>query len=599
MKKIIFFVALFAVSTLLMAQTPMSGTYTVGTAAGSNYSSLSAAVAALNTNGVGGNVILEITSDITEPANIGLGVNTGAYSITIRPDQDADRTITFTKATDNTSATGHFIIGLTTTGLGVAWNTANVIPTNNVTIDGFAEGGSTRRLTFTNSGANYGSRVISVVGGCANTTIKNCNIINTSTGSSPVALTGIVLTISAGNETFPTNLTVDNDNVSCMSSTTGMGIRLTTSIFSGQTASTTAHITGFVLKNSIISAQRRVVEINLAIGGDIHNNTFIFDEKASPGSVTYGVCTNPAGTTAVSGTFNIYGNNFTKSVTTETAATTAGGHRVLHLSSGATYNVYNNFFAGLDKTNPPAGTNAINLTYIFFGGAGSIYNNTFYMPALTNASAGTGYYSAIQLSYANPNIENNIFINDEPLHPNAYFVNSVTTGISDYNVYYMRTANPSPKFTSATASFTAYQTANSTKDLHSVYKDVTFVDQSIGDLRLSGASVADQELGMPLLPQVTTDMFGTTRASTTFAGAYEANNLTLLTNVVTPEGNGIKISSTTTGVVAQFDGKATIELYTVNGILIEKTQAYQSYSHDLNKGIYILRVNGKAVKFVH
>ncbi|MBK7501143.1 MAG: hypothetical protein IPI19_19255 [Ignavibacteriales bacterium] len=68
---------------------------------------------------------------------------------------------------------------------------------------------------------------------------------------------------------------------------------------------------------------------------------------------------------------------------------------MISLSSGATYNVYNNMFSGMDKT---AASTALNLTYLFYSGvAGKIYNNTFYMPALTNATS-TGYYSCINIS---------------------------------------------------------------------------------------------------------------------------------------------------------------------------------------------------------
>lgn len=147
MRKITLLTAALAISLVAMAQA-MSGTYKVGTTEVSpNFTSLSAAVAALNTNGVSGDVILEITSDITESANIGLGVNTNGFGITIRPDADADRTITFTKLTDNTSPSGHFVIGYT--DLTKAWSDANTIATNNVTIDGYAVGGTTRRLKFT------------------------------------------------------------------------------------------------------------------------------------------------------------------------------------------------------------------------------------------------------------------------------------------------------------------------------------------------------------------------------------------------------------------------------------------------------------------
>jgi hypothetical protein len=41
-----------------------------------------------------------------------------------------------------------------------------------------------------------------------------------------------------------------------------------------------------------------------------------------------------------------------------------------------------------------------------------------------------------------------------------------------------------------------------------------------------------------------------------------------------------------------------IELYSINGILIEKTIADGSYSRNINNGMYIIRVNGKAMKFI-
>ena len=69
-------------------------------------------------------------------------------------------------------------------------------------------------------------------------------------------------------------------------------------------------------------------------------------------------------------------------------------------------------------------------------------------------------------------------------------------------------------------------------------------------------------------------------------------------NIVIPKEDAIQVYSTETGIIAQFEGKAVVELYTLNGVLIEKTQVYQSYSRNLDKGVYILRVNGQAKKFV-
>ena len=70
------------------------------------------------------------------------------------------------------------------------------------------------------------------------------------------------------------------------------------------------------------------------------------------------------------------------------------------------------------------------------------------------------------------------------------------------------------------------------------------------------------------------------------------------TNVITPKTDAITVTATTTGVAAQFEGKAAIELYAINGILLDKTQADQTYSRDLDRGVYILRINGRATKFV-
>jgi len=70
-------------------------------------------------------------------------------------------------------------------------------------------------------------------------------------------------------------------------------------------------------------------------------------------------------------------------------------------------------------------------------------------------------------------------------------------------------------------------------------------------------------------------------------------------SVITPKANAVIVyRNAEKGVVVLFNGRAVVELYTVTGILIEKTQAYQSYSRELDKGVYILRVNGRTVKFV-
>jgi len=79
---------------------------------------------------------------------------------------------------------------------------------------------------------------------------------------------------------------------------------------------------------------------------------------------------------------------------------------------------------------------------------------------------------------------------------------------------------------------------------------------------------------------------------------HHSNSGTCTTDNLITQEEDILIYNTKTGVDVQFPGEAVIELYATNGVLIDKAQAYQSYSHNLDKGVYIIRVNGRARKFV-
>ncbi len=530
--------ATFAITTVAMA-TAMSGTYKVGTTELSpNYTSLSAAVTDINTNGVGGDIILEITSDITEAANIGLAVNTNGFGITIRPDADADRTITFTKTTDNTSPSGHFVIGYT--GLTSAWADANIISTNKVTIDGYAVGGTTRRLKFTTASASIsGSKLTVIVGACENTVIKNCIYESKSTGTSAQCI-GMVTRKGAAVEVGPIGVTIDNNIITSIASVSGQGINTTSS-----GTLTTVKTSGLVVKNNIITAQGRCGWFYYINGGDFYNNEFHLTQLGSANTVNYGLWTS----TGAAGTFNIYNNKFVETTTMEATATGALGMRTMSLAAG-TYNIYNNIFSGIDKKTVTAAT--VNLTYIFFGGTtGFISNNTFYMPALT-ANTTPGYYQAITLSFANPDIKNNIFISNEDAVANAFF-GSMTTGTSDYNIFYNKAGNTKSLFVSLTtnSTFAAYQTAYPTKDRNSKNVDVNFV--STTDFNLTGASLNNANLAVPRLSGIAKDINGVDRASVTNAGAYEASNLTAVAKqftVTVPNGTAHVY------VAGDFTGKA-------------------------------------------
>ena len=515
----------FLATTMLSFGADMSGTYTVGT--GGTYATLGAAVADLNAATITGNVLLEIVSDITEATNIGLGVDTKGYSITIRPNADAPRTITFNQLTDNSSPTGHFVIGYPTAGLTVAWSDANTIATNNVTIDGYAVGGSTRQLTFTNTNASHtGARMIVVVGACENTVIKNCIINNLTTSTSSPFCVGAVVRKGTAIEVAPKNLTIENNVLTALGNNVAMGVRITNS---GTIAA--ARLTGLVFKNNIVTSKRRLFEINYTTGGEISGNTFETQQTGVPGTVSYGLWT----ATGVDGTINIYNNKFVKAFTEETGAY---GHRVVSLSSGATYNIYNNTFSGLDKTKPS--TAALNLVYLFYSGvAGKIYHNTFYINALTDPTQTGGYYRAINLSGNTAEIKNNIFISDEAVHTNTSFIGSVPSPASDYNLFYLRQPHTGATVVSTFTSLLDYQTANPTKDKNSKSVNVTFTDVATGNLHLSAPSVGDVNLAAPLLGSVPSDIDGTVRTALTYMGAHQSSDMTAIAKqftVTVPNG---------------------------------------------------------------
>ena len=59
---------------------------------------------------------------------------------------------------------------------------------------------------------------------------------------------------------------------------------------------------------------------------------------------------------------------------------------------------------------------------------------------------------------------------------------------------------------------------------------------------------------------------------------------------------GVQISKN--GIFIPTNGTSSIELYTLNGTLIDKTITNNSYSRTLSNGAYIVKINGKATKFV-
>jgi hypothetical protein len=59
-----------------------------------------------------------------------------------------------------------------------------------------------------------------------------------------------------------------------------------------------------------------------------------------------------------------------------------------------------------------------------------------------------------------------------------------------------------------------------------------------------------------------------------------------------------RILRTYDGVQIELEGTSTVEIYTTSGMLIEKVRTSGTYTKELNSGVYIIRIDGQATKFM-
>ncbi len=503
MKKILLLVSILLIVGLASAQ--MSGTYKVGTGEVSpNFALLSQAVAAINAGPITGDVVLEITSDINETVNIGL-INNTDYSITIRPNADENRTITFNKTTDNAGPSGAFCMGI---GMGLGWT--DLVPTKNITIDGYAVGGSTKRLKIATAITHHGGNgPILLMDDCSNIQIKNC-IIHHLGATTSASNYGIYLRVNTlyGTKKMPSNVLIENNTITVTQNTASQGI----GIFAGTGSTGITNGSGIIVKNNIISARTRGVFLFYTHNIDIIGNEFRIAQTAA--SVLSSAIMGNSGQT---GDINVFNNKF---IELKTANSTDGafGMRAIIASGGGTWNIQNNTFTGFDKT--VAGGTTM-LQAIRCGSTCKISHNTFFLNTLTNKPVyvatptdAQGSYCAINIAAGNPEIRNNIFISNEDGVSNFAIRGTVAANTSDYNIYYSRAGEINARVNSVYPNYTEYVTTGGV-DANSKIVDVNFVNTASGDLMITGASIGNVDLRVPRLSAVLTDIRGVVRKKLT------------------------------------------------------------------------------------
>lgn len=297
-----------------------------------------------------GNVNAEIISNTTEPVNSMIILNTGGFSLTIKPAPSVTPTITFARAEDQQGFTGNLMIGTNNVGAN-----AVLAATDNIIIDGSnTVAGTTRDLTFSTSAAYSSSVPIHVNGDADNVTIKNCIVNNfgTATGTNTSALRFTSVQYAAGATDFtgagyavagtytPDNWIVDNNELNVILAQQGHGVNSTTT----GTIPAGTFQTNFQITNNDISASIRGIFLNNGLLGSTINNNRIFVPHAAGGNLdTWGIFLNNANGPTAGGTATI-SNNYID--VTNNSASTLGAHGIALLSAGAgldrVYNVTNN-----------------------------------------------------------------------------------------------------------------------------------------------------------------------------------------------------------------------------------------------------------------
>lgn len=549
MKYILSVCVLMSLSAFARAQSPL--VFSIGTnhvpGEVAHYASLKAACDSLNDSSgvITSDHLYYITSSLTEPTNVNIGLNTNGHTITFRPYTGTTDTITFTQTADNSGLSGQWVIGVKnlTTGSGGNYGLTENDSTDNIVIDGSnTVGGTTRDLSLFNvAGTSLYDYTVRVFGNCDNITIKNLNITLVNNSASSSSSYGFAVTArhsNAAGETnvdyVPHNITLDNCNISNTTNTYGQGIYVSPS-------GAIAHFPyNIVFSNNKITATTRGVFLYDAGNTDIYGNDISLVQP-SAGFLSEGIFAWIIGSSSY--VTNIYDNNISLLQTGNTTAQASlGGYGLagIWITSAGVYNIYNNTISNFVLPSLAQGTYAgIGLQTAAAGVTANVYYNSIYM-ANTN-TAGTIVQAPFIMDLTGTggqiaDVKDNIFASNVTKYATYdMYVTSGNTGTlnSDYNL--LDAQNDSAKVGSyagtVCATLSDWQTASS-KDSHSVSGPAQFVSPTDLHINLSALPVsAANNAGTPI-SGITTDADGNARNAThPDIGAYE----------FTPSASGISV----------------------------------------------------------
>jgi hypothetical protein len=391
----------------------LSGVKTVGTAATADYPTLTAAVAAVNSNELSGALTLRLL-DATYP--------TETYPITINPNPGSSsvNNITINSALADQSGSSFTAPASTTTPL-------LIVDADHVTVTGEGTGSPTSRgLSFTNNGTATSSGVVFVSGN--NVLLSHLNLKAASSATAyGVAFNG----------------------------TASSRIRRSAISRTATAIQTQANCTIFLANNNLIGSTVAADKVGASgivvlatTSFEVFNNTIAGITRASGGAVA-GIV---VGTTSSNG---IIAAN-TISDITQTAATTTNAYGAYGIRLSATGNtadvrVVNNLISGIQGTGEDDYTFTPHGIYISSGGGYKLYYNSIWLTGnLPNGTTPITAAVALNTGVTNVELLNNILANEQ--------TTTATTG----KTYALYSASATSPFTTINNNAYSVVGANST-----------------------------------------------------------------------------------------------------------------------------------------
>lgn len=475
----------------------LKGAYKIGGDA-ADYAKLSDAIAAIEANGMSGDVDLLICADLAEDVNIGV-TNNSEYTLTIRPDKAEKRTITYGDQADNDGPSGHILVGAL---MAKAFNTT--LATKNVWFDGSVDGEG--QYLEIRAGA-VGGRAIVFYGDVTNSGIRNCRIINPRATATNYA---VEIRTEKNTDKRPVGIVVENNYIEDIGSANTQAIQ-----FNGaQSATADGKPKDVVIRNNEIVANLRGIFFNGAENAVIEGNTFRL-ANASPGYLAHGIMGN-----AQKGTIIVRGNKFLELGTMNASAGEYGICGITASGGSDVWVIENNVFAGLDAKADVTGK-IVTLRYVRCGDSCVVRNNTFHLPAqtykpatdLVAAQAVTSLWLAGSKLYV---VENNLFVSEETEANNSLIRGALNANVKN-NVFFHKGGNAAV-LAGAVVAKTWEEFAALEGTTGSKWTEPKFVDAANGDFAIAEYN---EGLLIPRLESVLKDIDGKDRAEQTCAGAYE------------------------------------------------------------------------------